>query len=213
MNCAPERITDIQLKPGETLTSPPLAGDTARWTIGIMKSGIGAMESTHVIVKPLDDDADTNLIVATDQHLYHLRLKTAEFHQPFVSWNYPDENKALVAAALKRKSQEEPTLTVEGLNFKYEIDGKDYDWRPIRVFDDGQKTFIQMKPELKVSEAPALFLKNEDETPTLTNYRVRGSYYVVDRLFKTAELRVGTKAKVTIEAEQPRNFLERLFDF
>lgn len=212
VSCAPERITDIQLKPGESLTSPPMAGDTARWSVAIMKSGIGGLESTHVIVKPLDDESDTNLIIATDQHLYHLRLRTTQFHQPFVSWKYPEDNKAIVATNAKKKSQGEPSIALDGLNFAYDVEGDDYKWKPLRVFDDGKKTFIQMKPDMKVSEAPVLFLTDEEDNTMLVNYRVKGSYYVVDRLFEKGELRVGKKAKVTIEAHKERNLLERLFN-
>src|SRR3546814_7025766 len=48
---APERITDIALQPGETITSVA-AGDTVRWTVGDTTSGSGAHPRTHILVKP-----------------------------------------------------------------------------------------------------------------------------------------------------------------
>jgi len=44
-----------------------------------------------------------------------------------------------------------------------------------------------------VREAPPLFLVDAKGTANLVNYRVQGRYYVVDRLFDTAELRLGLK--------------------
>jgi len=61
------------------------------------------------------------------------------------------------------------------------------------VFDDGQKTFIQFPDALTTSEAPALFITSREGTTQLVNYRVKGTYYIVDRLFDRAELRVGEK--------------------
>ena len=40
---------------------------------------------------------------------------------------------------------------------------------------------------------PPLFLVNAKGEAELVNYRLRGRYYVVDRLFDVAELRLGTE--------------------
>ncbi|MFZ1896053.1 MAG: TrbG/VirB9 family P-type conjugative transfer protein, partial [Rhodoplanes sp.] len=40
-------------------------------------------------------------------------------------------------------------------------------------------------------EAPPLFVAGAGGRPTLVNYRVRGVYYIVDRLFAVAEMRLG----------------------
>jgi len=44
---------------------------------------------------------------------------------------------------------------------------------------------------LGTSEAPPLFLSDENGSGQLVNYRVKQNYYVVDRLFDRAELRLG----------------------
>jgi len=41
------------------------------------------------------------------------------------------------------------------------------------------------------AEAPALFIKSQEGTTQLVNYRVKANWYIVDRLFEEAELRVG----------------------
>ena len=45
---------------------------------------------------------------------------------------------------------------------------------------------------LAQGEAPPLFVVGPDGKAALINYRVRGTTYIVDRLFAAAELRLGT---------------------
>jgi P-type conjugative transfer protein TrbG len=73
----------------------------------------------------------------------------------------------------------------------YRIEG-DAPWKPRQVFDDGIKVYIQFPSGLAQSEAPPLFVIGPDGKPALVNYRVRGTTYIVDRLFAAAELRLGT---------------------
>ncbi|MFX7265426.1 TrbG/VirB9 family P-type conjugative transfer protein, partial [Acinetobacter baumannii] len=84
-------------------------------------------------------------------------------------------------------------VTVESLNFDYAIGGDKPAWRPIRAFDDGRQTYIEFSPNIAVGEAPPLFVIGDDGEAQLVNYRVAGRYYVVDRLFGAAELRLGGK--------------------
>jgi type IV secretion system protein VirB9 len=43
-----------------------------------------------------------------------------------------------------------------------------------------------------------LFVTGEGGRPELVNYRVRGRYYVVDRLFAAAELRLGERRQQVV---------------
>ncbi|MGB5809549.1 MAG: TrbG/VirB9 family P-type conjugative transfer protein, partial [Polyangiales bacterium] len=79
---------------------------------------------------------------------------------------------------------------VENLNFDYALKGDKPRWRPTHVFDDGQKTFIEMPRRLRVREAPVLILRDHHQD-RLVNYRIKGRYYVVDRLFDRAVLIAG----------------------
>ena len=54
-------------------------------------------------------------------------------------------------------------LTVEKLNFNYQITGGDAQIRPMRVFDDGSKTYIQMRPDIQNREAPVLVVLGRTE--------------------------------------------------
>ena len=89
-------------------------------------------------------------------------------------------------------------MRLDSLNFRYRIEGDDPPWRPLRAFDDGHKVFIQMPSGLSQGEAPPLFIAGADGRPNLVNYRVRGSYYIVDRMFGAAELRLGENPQRTV---------------
>lgn len=63
-------------------------------------------------------------------------------------------------------------------------------WKPQAIFDDGQKTFIRFDPSMLHGESPSLFVIERGELQ-IVNYRVKQNLYVIDRLFRVAELRLG----------------------
>ena len=193
---APERVTDIVLQPGETLGAVA-AGDTVRWVIGDTTSGGGDTKRTHVLVKPFTAGLSTNLVITTDKRTYHLALtSTDRAVMSALSWIYPQDQLIALKAAAERARAEQPVavgLQVEQLHFNYAISGDQPAWRPLRAFDDGRQTFIEFPANLGVGEAPPLFLVDSKGTASLVNYRVQGRFYVVDRIFNAAELRLGLK--------------------
>ncbi len=215
VHAAKEFVTDIQLEDGEELLNAPIAGDTVRWKTAVVQSGKRAERKTHIMLRPLDDHLETNIILTTTKRTYHLNASSGAWHMPVVAWTYPqDEEEQRFAQA--REDDEEDLLagvTPEKLNFEYAVSGEDYGWKPIRVFDDGAKTYLQMPLAMRVNEAPALFVF-VDGDPKLVNYRVARGYFIVDRLFEDAELRVGRDRRVTVRSRErsQRSFLDRLFD-
>jgi P-type conjugative transfer protein TrbG len=190
---APNQVTDIALETGEKLVSVS-AGDTVRWVVGDTTSGEGKDAQVQILVKPIAPDLTTNLVITTDRRTYHVELHaTDKTYMASVSWTYPPA--ALIA--LKREPDPAWTTTVEAaldpasFRFRYRIEG-DAPWKPQRVFDDGTKVYIQFPSGLKQGEAPPLFVIGGDGKPALVNYRVKGTTYIVDRLFAAAELRLGT---------------------
>lgn len=198
---APERVTDIALQAGEALVAVA-SGDTVRWVIGDTTSGSGPDKRTHVLVKPFSAGLSTNLIITTDRRSYHLSL-TSVPHTAMValSWNYPRD--ALLAmqraaAAVEAAKPVAGGIALEQLHFNYTISGDHPAWRPLRAFDDGRQTFIAFPPSLAVGEAPPIFLVGAKGEAQLVNYRVKGHFYVVDRIFDVAELRLGTKHQTVV---------------
>jgi type IV secretion system protein TrbG len=194
---APERVTDIALQAGERLTAVA-AGDTVRWIVGDTTSGSGTNARTHILVKPAAPGLTTNLVITTDRRVYHLALESTErTAMAALSWTYPaDALMAIERAAADAEAQRVAEgLALDRLNFDYRISGDDPNWRPLRAFDDGRQTFIAFPASIGVGEAPPLFVTGPKGEAQLVNYRMRGTYYVVDRLFDAAELRLGEKAQ------------------
>lgn len=204
IQASPQRITDIALEPGEALLSVS-AGDTTRWIVSDARSGSGPSTQAHVLVKPNAANLSTNLIVMTDRRIYHLDLKSVSgTAMAAVSWRYPADM-VLSNNPLPPSPPPAPPFTPEQLNLRYRIDGDKPDWRPLAAFDDGQQVFIEMPEKIRAMEAPPLFVMGDDGAE-LVNYRVQGKYYVVDRLFNKAELRLGSgwnQKKVQIYRQTP----------
>ena len=197
---SPDFVTTIALRPGEKLISK-IAGDTTRWTIGDTTTGDDTAPSTLVVLKPVRAGLHTNIVLATNQRVYFLDVESrpGNQYQNAISWNYPQEELTSMLAKVGHINQQarETELTgvnIEDLNYAYDIStesGSTPDWMPKEVFDDGKKTYINFPESIGTTEAPPLFIRNGDGEADLVNYRVKGHFYIVDRLFDHAELRVG----------------------
>jgi type IV secretion system protein VirB9 len=191
---APEEVTDIALQPAETLTAVS-AGDTVRWVVGDTTSGTGDGKQVHVLVKPSASGLKTNLVITTDRRSYHLLMEsTDQTAMAAVSWSYPQDKLFALRRQNERADAVAPVasgVAIENLRFRYAISGDNPPWRPLRAFDDGSKVYIEFPARIDQGEAPPLFVVGTDGGSELVNYRVRGNYYIVDRLFAAAELRLG----------------------
>ena len=242
---APGFLTAIALRPGERLVSKA-AGDTVRWEVGETAQGSPASPQVLLLIKPLDADLRTNMILTTDQRTYVLDLVSAggSDHATLVDWSYPADEMhelqiqraALTVQALAAQSSPimatpimapamapSPFITPAGsppqvgparlagpaaysrpavqadiapasLNFDYRIEPKVSrapGWTPEHVFDDGRKTYVKFPADISTIEIPPLFMIGPKGEAELVNYRFENGYYVVDRLFNVAELRLG----------------------
>lgn len=113
-----------------------------------------------------------------------------------LSWTYPQD--ALIAlkraaVATEAAAAVAAGIKVEQLHFNYAVSGDRPAWRPFRAFDDGHQTFIEFPATLAVGKAPPILLVDRKGEAQFVNYRVKGRFYVVDRIFDVAEFRLGTK--------------------
>lgn len=198
---APERVSDIVLQPGETITSVA-AGDTVRWTVGDTTSGSGAAKRTHILVKPFAAGLHTNLVITTTRRVYRLQLSsTAATAMTAIRWTYPADEMLAYRKEVEAAEAAKPLaagVEIERLNFDYRISGDRPAWTPLRAFDDGRQTWIEFPASIAVGEAPPLFVLGDKGEAELVNYRMAGRYYVVDRLFGAAELRLGGKKQAIV---------------
>jgi len=217
--CSPLNLCDIELEKGEQLTSNPSAGDQARWLIQFVPGT--ADISPHLAVKPNDVGIETSLIVYTNRRTYHVHLiSDAKKYTSLTRFVYPE---ALMAQTRQQAEEKKATeahlavtpfpggkvLTTDQLNFHYKISGK-AQFNPVRVYNDGQHTIIQLPPEVRSGDAPILMLANRDAPSSVgptaaVNYRLvddghpnDGPRFIVDSIFHEAELisGVGSRAKI-----------------
>jgi type IV secretion system protein TrbG len=205
---SPGADTLIYLQPGEYLTGNKkmIMGDSQRWTADAQASGDGAGVRTIIIVRPDEEDLSTTMAVATNRHVYQFQLiARSDFFMPAATFRYPDDEAAQRATAYQQATLGANTpvqsFDPSKLYTNWTVAGPDVPWKPMRVFDDGNKTYFQMPTDLKNMEAPVLFAVESDGVPLLIPYRVKSdsNLYEVDRVLHGAEIRVGQKDVVTIK--------------
>jgi type IV secretion system protein VirB9 len=212
--CAVLQVCDVELQPGEQVNSLHL-GDTARWTVEPAVTGSGRMEVQHLIIKPMDTGLETSLIVTTDRRTYHLRLRShrTEF-MPRVAFTYPEEAMAKWEKMRREERTAHDNQVMPGtgeylgnLDFDYTIEGQVARWKPLRVYNDGVKTIIQMPSTMSQHEAPILLVVRKDgglftdEESVQVNYRLQNDRFIVDSIFDKAILVAGvgsSQDRVTI---------------
>jgi P-type conjugative transfer protein TrbG len=194
-------VTTISLATGEKLLTAA-AGDTTRWIVQSVDSGSGTSAQTLLLVKPRRAGLQTNLVITTDQRVYSLDLSSTDSstYHTMIAWNYPFGDAVMIRNQVAQQQVQAQTIVATGIdltkaNFNYLIlkqrHAKTPPWCPVRAFDDGRKTYIQFPPKVSVTEAPPLFVMGTHGDAKLVNYRVKGDWYIVDRLFDRAELRIG----------------------
>jgi len=206
------RVTVISLQPGEELVTVA-AGDTVRWIVGDTSTGSGADLRVNVLVKPIRSGLKTNLVITTSRRTYLLELtSTQKTWMASVSWDYPRDR----MLALQRQAQSanaaapiDTGLSLQNLRFRYAISGSNPPWKPLRAFDDGEKVYIQFPAGIAQGELPPLFVIGAQGDGQLVNYRFRSPYYIVDRLFGAAELRLGADKGDIVRIERTDGIARR----
>lgn len=198
--CAPLQVCNLALQPGEIVHDVEV-GDSVRWKISPSISGSGGSRATHLIVKPTDAGLVTSLDIATDRRTYAIKLvSTRSDWMPLIAFNYPDDMQRQwsayrQAAAFGAAADTLPTgENVANLDFGFRLSGDDPPWRPVRVYTDGAKTYIEFPRSISYSAAPALVALDNSggwfssADPQMVNYRMAGDRYIVDQVLNRAEL-------------------------
>jgi type IV secretion system protein VirB9 len=193
----PNFISTILLEEGEALVNVA-AGDTSRWQVSeaTTEGALGAR--TIVLVKPAAAGLRTNIVLVTDRRTYLVEAvsQASDAYSAQIAWCYPRglEADAVIASAA-------------ALNFDYRvrvIRGARPVWTPVRVFDDGRRTWIEFSADTEASVLPPLFVITP-EGAELVNYRIDGRRYMVDTVFDAAELRLGVRAPIVVRIERAQD--------
>jgi type IV secretion system protein VirB9 len=202
---SPGRVTVVALQQGEELVTVS-AGDTVRWIVGDTASGSGASLRVNILLKPTRVGLKTNLVVTTNRRTYLLELSsTPQAWMASVSWDYPKDRMLALQKQAQQAQAAEPVnsgVSLEQIKFRYAISGDNPPWKPLRAFDDGEHVYIQFPVGIAQGELPPLFVIGPQGDGQLVNYRFRSPYYVVDRLFGAAELRLGRDQADVVRIER-----------
>lgn len=175
----------IEFEQGETILTVSV-GDSVSWLIN--PSG------NRLFLKPIDQNAVTNMTVITDRRTYLFELhaeETKDIRSKEMVFSYRFEYPQSDASAVDYSSMDTlPDIErePEKFNFNYSIRGSDI-IEPIRIFDDGEFTYFEFKD--KNAEIPAFFRVDSAGNEELINFRKRKNYIVVERVTSRFTLRRG----------------------
>jgi len=203
VTCAPLQLCEIQLERGE-LVHDVLVGDTVRWKVESAISGADGDQRVSIIVKPLRSGLSTSMVITTQRRVYHIALKSrTRNYVARVSFSYKDERSSV--SGVKDRPHTAVESHSENRNYAYLIRGDNPSWRPMKVYNDRTKTYIQFAGSaagdalvLYVVSGGLFALKGK-----VTNYRLDGNTMVIDHLFDKAVLVSGVgsprQTRVVIE--------------
>ena len=149
----------------------------------------------RLFIKPIDDDATTNMTVITDKRMYffemHAKEATGLYDENLsfvIKFIYPEQYQQNAVKQVQTNSG--PDLSKPELyNFNYTISGEARQIEPLQIFDDGEFTYLKFK-DIN-AELPAIFLVDSENKEGLVNFRIEGGYMVVERVVPKFTLRHG----------------------
>jgi type IV secretion system protein VirB9 len=179
----------IEFETGETINTISM-GDSSLWLFEHL--------GNRLFLKPVADDASTNMTVITSKKIYHFELVAKEakgITDPdlifVVKFVYPDEKDKNIMEFTKAPVSDEPDMrNLNIYNFNYEFTGEPT-LAPIKVFDNAEFTYFQFPG--KSAEIPAVFSVDSAGFESMVNFRSAGDYIIVERISPQFTLRNGSE--------------------
>lgn len=174
-------ISTVQFGRNEVVESIQV-GDSASWQIIRLKRG------DVISIKPLNNDAVTNMTIYTDRRVYSFELRAhrgraghRQNHNFRTTFRYPTGVISEYAGAAGSK---------RGRNFDYHLAGN-APFAPYEVFDNGKQTFFTFPEE---GPLPAVFRVGDRGKEYIVNSRTSGRQIIVDGVHKQWTVRIGKEA-------------------
>lgn len=150
----------------------------------------------RIFLKPVENNATTNMTVITNKRMYFFEMHAEEAHNIdddsltfIVKFIYPNETTS--APVINMKVDTGPNLAKPELyNFDYKISGAAKEIEPLQVFDDGKFTYMKFRDVN--ADLPAVFVVDSAGKEGLINYRMSSGYMVVERVARRFTLRSGS---------------------
>lgn len=179
--------SSIEFAPDERIETISM-GDSTAWMMN--PSG------NRLFLKPIEQDATTNMTLITNKHIYLFELHakdTDDINDPnmvfIMRFIYPGESDLQTITHFNDNAPEiDLEKNPEKYNTNYTISGPETT-APIKIFDDGEFTYFQFRD--KNAEVPAFFWVDAQGNESLINFRTRGDYIVVERVASKFTLRHG----------------------
>ena len=179
----------IEFSAGETISTISM-GNPTLWLVETLDN--------RIFLKPVgEDNSETNMTVLTNKRVYHFELVAKEAKGLgdkdlifVVKFAYPDDkDKNLVEFAKTPPSDEPDMRDLSSYNFNYQYTGEKT-IAPSKVFDDGIFTYFQFNS--RNTEVPAIYSVDSEGFESLINYRITGTYMVVEKVAPQYSLRNGS---------------------
>ncbi|MCB2088079.1 MAG: TrbG/VirB9 family P-type conjugative transfer protein [Sphingomonadaceae bacterium] len=188
----------IRFEEGEHIENVAI-GDSSAWQVTPNK------RANLLFVKPLADNATTNMTVVTDKRTYLFDLVANPRAKPLylLSFSYPEEPEkdqpvqmAQGPNAMELQAASDPYAVVDPaeLNFAWNGSG-DRKLLPARTYDDGDATYLNWPNGAAV---PAILVTDAKGTEGPVNFTVRGDTVVVDGVPRTIILRSGKEEALLV---------------
>lgn len=190
----------IELEKDESIDVIMIA-DPLPWKISILNN--------RIIVKPLDAGMKTNMTIVTNKRTYLMDIASMEnsddefddqvtylvrFFYPEIDVDAPIVNKIKKPDISNKLPQPEKKFTeteiktkLSSINFQYTFAGSGTKILPIKVFDDGNATYLQFPNNNAI--IPSIYGVNSDGTESLLTYRLENEYIAIDTIERRINLR------------------------
>jgi type IV secretion system protein VirB9 len=172
-------------------------GDTTSWQL--------ITSANRIFLKPIEQDATTNMTIITNRRLYFFELYAEHANGPAdpglvfsVKFLYPDTNMNMYSTGASFNA---PDLSKpEMYNFNYTISGADVT-APTKIFDDGKFTYFEFKDKNAI--IPAIFEVDANGNESIINYQVAGQYIAVEMVASQFTLRHGSEITCVFNESKP----------
>ena len=195
--------SSILFEPGEVIDTVSM-GDSTGWQL--------VPKGHRLFIKPVADNADTNVTIITNRRVYYFELHAEEasgLDDPRLAYEvrftYPSmegniDHEAFTVGGVSMPTYDagapdisDPEVAKKGnINFDYSVShaAGSEDIVPVRIFDDGKFTYIQFPNT--IGDLPSIFNVDSQGYESLVNFRVSGDYVVVERTARAFTLRYGS---------------------
>lgn len=182
-------VTDVQLRPGEVVQKIA-SGNTTQWQVDVdIIDGV-----QHVYIKPMVSGIRTNMIINTDQRSYRFLVNSTDEMEYVVVFNFAEldreaqlkaEVEALAAQQARLDNLKRLQNTHFNTNYKV-IKTKNVKtaYVPKNIFDDGQKTYIEVSDLALRDNLPLVYSYDDWEKGKLqlVNYRLKNNVIEIDKV-------------------------------